>query len=393
MSKFKIDPILFDYIIVGAGMAGCVMAERIANILDKKVLIIEKRDHIGGNCYDYYDENGILIHKYGPHIFHTNMENVWQYLSQFTRWNNYQHHVLGFIDSKYVPIPFNLNTLHELLPKTKAEKLEEKLVNNFGFNIKIPILELKKSQDKDIKFLADFIYEKVFLNYTIKQWGVRPEELDSSVTERVPIHISRDNRYFQDKYQGLPKNGYHKMFKNMVKNSNIKIMMNTNFNEVMKTSNNKLNFLEDEFKGKLIFTGQIDELFNYEFGELPYRSLKFKFITKCQEYFQEVGTVNYPNDYNFTRITEFKHLTGQEHQKTSIVREYSKSYIREKDIPYYPIPKKEYENLYTKYLENANKINNLILLGRLAEYKYYNMDLVIDNALEIFMEMFQNDRK
>ena len=377
---------MFDYIIVGAGLAGCVMAERIANVLNKKVLIIEKRNHIGGNCYDYYDENGFLVHKYGPHIFHTNMENVWQYLSQFTEWHNYQHHVLGFIDGKEVPIPFNLSSLHELLPKKLSEKLEEKLINNFGFNTKIPILELKKSHDKDIKFLAEFIYGKVFLNYTKKQWGVKPEELNSSVTKRVPIHISRDNRYFQDKYQGLPRDGYQEMFKEMLNSSNIKVMLNSDFNEVIKLSKNQIFFLEKRFEGKLIFTGQIDELFNYEFGELQYRSLEFKSEIIDEEYFQKVGTVNYPNNYDFTRITEFKHLTGQRHKKTSIIREYSKSYKKEKDIPYYPIPKKECENLYSKYLENTKKINTLILVGRLAEYKYYNMDIVINKSLEKFDE-------
>ncbi len=377
---------MYDYLVIGAGLAGCVMAERIANILDKKVLIIEKRNHIGGNCYDCYNENGILVHKYGPHILHTNLEEVWEYLSQFTEWYEYQHHVQGFIDGKKVPIPFNLNSLHTLLPESIAISLEEKLIDKFGFNTKIPILELKKSEDKDIKFLADFVYEKVFLNYTKKQWGVLPEELDPSVTERVPIHISRDNRYFQDKYQGIPRKGYYKLFKNMLKNSNIKLLLNTNFKEVIKISDNKIHFLEDEFEGKLIFTGQIDELFNYEFGELSYRSLKFDSETIDKEYFQEVGTVNYPNNYEFTRITEFKHLTNQKDVKTSIVREYSKRYNSEDDIPYYPIPKKEHELIYEKYLENARRINNLLLVGRLAEYKYYNMDIVVNVALKIFKE-------
>jgi UDP-galactopyranose mutase len=382
---------MFDYVIVGAGLAGCVMAERIAAVSDKKVLIIEKRNHIGGNCYDYYDENGILIHKYGPHIFHTNLKHIWEYLSQFTDWYEYQHKVLGFIDGKKVPIPFNLNTLHELLPESLAEKLEEKLIDKFSFNTKIPILELKKSEDKDFKLLADFVYEKVFLNYTKKQWGVKPEELDSSVTERVPIHISRDNRYFQDKYQGIPKNGYHKLFEKMLKNPNIKLMLNTNFKEVIKIIDNKIYLLEKEFKGKLIFTGQIDELFNYEFGELPYRSLKFKSETIDKKYFQEVGTVNYPNNYEFTRITEFKHLTGQKQEKTNIIKEYPEIYNKEKNIPYYPIPKKENKNLYAKYLKNKKKINNLIIVGRLAEYKYYNMDLVVNEVFTKFKENILNE--
>lgn len=378
---------MFNYVVVGAGLAGCVMAERIATVLDEKVLLIEERNHVGGNCYDYYDESGILVHKYGPHIFHTSLENVWTYLSQFTDWYNYQHHVLGFIDGEKVPIPFNLNTMHELLPESMARNLEGKLIKKFGFNTKIPILELKKSEDEDLKFLADFIYEKVFLNYTKKQWGVKPEELDPSVTERVPIYLSKDNRYFQDKYQGLPLHGYHQMFQKMLKNPNIKIMLNTNFKELLKIQNNEIYFENKKFQGKLIFTGQIDELFNYEYGELPYRSLRFESKTLNKEYFQETGTVNYPNNYDFTRITEFKHLTGQKHEKTSIIREYPKPYNKNQDIPYYPIPKKEHNQLYKKYLEKASKINNLSLVGRLAEYKYYNMDLVTNEALTKFKEI------
>jgi UDP-galactopyranose mutase len=384
---------MYDYIIIGAGLAGCVMAERIANILDKKVLIIEKRNHIGGNCYDYFNKNNILVHKYGPHVFHTNLIEVWEYLSQFTQWNNYQLHVLGFIDNKKVPIPFNLNTLYELLPYDTAEKLEKKLIKKIGHKTKIPILELKeKSDDEDLKFLANFIYEKMFVNYTKKQWGITPEELDQSVTERVPIYISRDNKYFQDKYQGLPIDGYNKMFGKMVKNPNIKIMLDTDFNVVIKLLNNEIFFRGEKFDGKLVFTGQIDELFNYEFGELPYRSLQFEFETLDCEYFQEVGIVNYPNDQDFTRITEFKHFTNQENEKTCIVKEYPKTYNKDKNIPYYPIPQKEYHELYMKYFRKAAQINNLILVGRLAEYKYYNMDTVVDKALKKFNEILLNER-
>jgi UDP-galactopyranose mutase len=375
---------MYDYLIVGAGLAGCVMAERIANILDKKVLIIEKRNHIGGNCYDYLNENDILVHKYGPHLFHTDLLEVWEYLSQFTKWNNYQLHVLGFIDGKKVPIPFNLNTLHELLPDDSAEKLERKLLDKIGLNNKIPILKLRRSEDRDLKFLADYIYEKVFLNYTKKQWGIIPEELDPSVTERVPIYISRDDKFFNDIYQGLPINGYYKMFEKMVENPNIKIILKTNFNEVIKLVDNEIFFLGRKFDGKLIFTGQIDELFNYEYDELPYRSLKFEFESFDKEYYQEVGIVNYPNNQDYTRITEFKHFTNQENQKTCIVKEYPKPYCRETDIPYYPIPNIEYHNLYLKYLKKSEKIKDLILVGRLAEYKYYNMDTVVMEALQKF---------
>jgi len=382
---------MFNYIVVGSGFAGSVLAERIASILKKKVLIIEKRNHIGGNCYDYCNGDGILVHKYGPHIFHTNLKHVWDYISQFTEWYPYQHRVLGFIDGKKVPIPFNLNSLYKLFPQRMANLLEKKLIKVVGYNVKIPILKLKEAEDKDLKFLAEFIYENVFLNYTIKQWGMKPEELEPEVTERVPIYISRDDRYFQDKYQGLPKDGYHKMFEKMVSNPNIKILLNTDFKEVIDIDyeEKKIYFLGKEFKGKLIYTGEIDEFFNYEFGELPYRSLRFEFETLNIEYFQEVGTINYPNDYEFTRITEFKHLTGQKCFYTTIAKEYPQDYDRnipEKSIPYYPIPKKENIELYEKYRGMAKGFENVIFLGRLGEYMYYNMDIVIDRALRAFEE-------
>lgn len=377
---------MFDYIIVGAGLAGSVMAERIANNLNKKVLIIEQRNNIGGNCFDFYDKNGILVHKYGPHIFHTNSKKVWRYLSQFTEWHNYEHKVLGYVDGKKVPIPFNLNTLHALLPGALANDLENKLIDEYGLGNKIPILDLKKSTDEDFKFIADFVYEKIFLNYTTKQWGMKPEELDSSVTERVPIYISRDNRYFQDRYQGVPKNGYHKMFERMLENLNINLILKTDHKELIKIKEGKIYFKNTLFKGLLIFTGCVDELFDDKFGKLPYRSLNFEFETYRQEFYQEVGTVNYPNDFNFTRITEFKHITSQDNQKTTISKEYPKVFDDERDIPYYPIPKKEYGRIYEKYRKTANNIKNLMLIGRLAEYKYLNMDAVVERALISFEE-------
>lgn len=384
---------IFDYIIIGAGLAGSVLAERIANVLKKKVLVIEKRDHIGGNCYDYYDKNGILVHKYGPHIFHTNIKNVWDYISQFTEFYPYEHFVLSYINCKNVPIPFNINSLEELFPKDKAEYLKEKLLEKFGEEVKIPILELKKTDDKDLMALAEFIYQKVFLNYTRKQWGVEPEELDHSVTARVPVYISRDNRYFQDKYQGIPKKGYSAIFEKLLSNKNIEIVLNTDFKNIISLdySKKKIYLEKYEFKGNLLFTGPIDEFFDYKYGELPYRSIRFDFETLNQEYFQEVGTVNYPNDYDFTRITEFKHLTGQKCPKTTIVKEYPKKYKKHINIPYYPIPKSENKDLYKKYKKEANKWRNVLFLGRLAEYKYYNMDIVIDKALELFKEKIANE--
>lgn len=376
----------FQYIVVGAGFAGSVIAERISNILNKKVLLIEQKNHVGGHCYDYIDKNGIIIHKYGPHLFHTNYDNVYDYLSNFTEWDLYNHKVLAFIDGQKVPIPFNLNTLHKIFPKTLADKLEKKLIDKYTYNSKIPILELMKEKDKDLLFLANFIYEKVFKNYTIKQWEIKPENIDPNVTARVPIFIGKDDRYFNDKYQCVPKYGYSKIFNNMLNNKNIKILLNTSFNEIIDIDYNKhdIYLFKNKFKGKLIFTGMVDELFQFKFGYLPYRSLNLKFETINKELYQETATVNYPNNYKFTRITEFKHIHPVKTEKTTILKEYPQKFEFGKNNPYYPIFTDENNKKYNKYLEYSKKFENLILLGRLAEYKYYNMDQIINQALITF---------
>ncbi|MGG3832891.1 UDP-galactopyranose mutase [Geobacillus thermocatenulatus] len=379
---------MFDYVIIGTGFAGSVLAERIATQLNKKVLMIEKRNHIGGNAYDSYDSQGILIHNYGPHIFHTKVKKVWDYLSNFTDWHLYHHKVLGVIDGQKVPIPFNLNSINQLFPKNLAERLEKKLIENFGYNKKVPILKLREVEDTDLKFLADYIYEKVFLGYTTKQWGVTPEELDPSVTGRVPVYISRDDRYFQDPYQGMPKEGYTKLFERMLDHENIKILLNTDYKEVLQFNfeTGEASLFGQKFGGKIIYTGPIDYFFDYKFGQLPYRSLNFVFEQFNQEQVQEVGTVNYPNDYNFTRITEFKHLTNQSSDKTTTVKEFSQEYIPGKNIPYYPIKNDNNLELYRLYKEETRKYDNLIFIGRLAEYQYYDMDMVVAKALRVFSE-------
>lgn len=377
---------MINYIVVGAGLAGSVIAERIATQLNKKVLVIEKRNHIGGNCYDYRDENNIIVHKYGPHLFHTNNKEVVDYLSNFTEWQIYNHEVLAFIDGKKVPLPFNLNTLYELLPETKARKLEEKLLSKFGYGSRVPILKLKKTEDSDLKFLANFIYKKVFLNYTIKQWGIKPEEIDEKVTARVPVVIGKDNRYFSDKYQMVPKKGYTEMIKNMLSHRNIKLMLNTDFKEICQIKGTDFYILGTKFEGKIIYTGPIDELFDHKFGELPYRSIKMEFQTLDHEFFQEKATVNYPNDYDFTRITEFKHIHPVKTERTTILKEYPESYRRGKNEPYYPIFTNENLRKYEKNVECAKQFHNLVLVGRLAEYRYYDMDDVVARALEVFKE-------
>ncbi|MFZ8831620.1 MAG: UDP-galactopyranose mutase [Thermodesulfobacteriaceae bacterium] len=379
---------MFEFIVVGSGFAGSVIAERIANVLNRKVLIIEKRNHIGGNCYDYRDENNIIVHKYGPHLFHTDYKEVFDYLSNFTDWHIYHHKVLAFVDGKKIPLPFNLNSIYEVFPQELAKRLEVKLIEKYGYGTKIPILELLKEEDQDLKFLANYVYEKIYKNYTMKQWGLKPEEISPQVTARVPIYVSRDNRYFTDKYQVIPKDGYTKIFERMLNHPNIKIMLNTDFKEVISIDfeNKKIYFLGQEFKGKLIFTGMIDELFNFKYGFLPYRSLDLRFETIEQEYYQEAPVVNYPNDYDFTRITEFKHIHPVKSDKTTILKEYPKAYQPNVDIPYYPVFTKENQELYNKYKEEADKFENLVLVGRLAEYRYYDMDDVVKRALEVFEE-------
>ena len=359
--------------IVGAGITGITLAERFASF-KSRILIIEKRNHIGGNCYDFINKDRILVHKYGPHIFHTKYKEVWGYLSKFTEWIPYEHKVLGFFDGKFAPIPFNLNTLYQLLPK-QAEKLERKLVEGFGYGKKIPILELKQSRDQDLKFLADFIYEKIFLGYTQKQWGLKPEEIDPSVTARVPVLISYDNRYFQDKYQGIPKDGYTRMFKKMLTSKNIEVKLNTDFKEIK----NKMEY------DIIFYTGPIDEFFNYKHGRLNYRYLKINFKTLNQESYQPAAVINYPDlKYPFTRITEFKKLTRQTHPKTAIGEEHPSN----EGFMAWPILSEKNKKIFKNYWQEAKRLRkkNIYFVGRLGEYKYYNMDEAVKRALELFKE-------
>ena len=377
----------FHTIIIGAGYAGLILAERLATQQNQKVLVIEQRQHIGGNAYDRFDQHGVLIHEYGPHIFHTRSKEVWDYLSQFTEWHHYEHRVLAMIDGHEVPLPFNLNTMEQVFPKALADRLQNKLVDLLGYNVKVPILKLREQQDADLKFLADYVYEKVFLQYTLKQWGIGPEELDPTVTGRVPVYISRDDRYFQDKYQGLPLRGYTEMFKKMIDHPNIHLMLNTKFQDVMDISKDGHRLFGQPFDGEIIYTGKIDELFDYQYGELPYRSLRFEYDTYDIAYKQQVGQLNSPNHYDFTRITEFKHLTGQQHAKTTLAREYPQAYVRGENTPYYPIIAEENQQLYKRYKQLAYELSNVHLVGRLAEYRYYDMDAVVAAALKTYRKL------
>lgn len=367
---------IYDYLIVGSGYSGSVLAERITSELGKKVLIVDKRNHIAGNAYDEYNEDGILVHRYGPHLFHTKMKKVFDYLSNFTEWRDYSHKVLAVIDDKKVPVPFNLNSLRIYFGENEASRIERILLDKYQFGTKIPILKLLETEDKALKELANFIYEKIFLGYNLKQWGVRPEDLDKTVSGRVPVFISDDDRYFQDPYQAVPKYGYTAMFKNMLANPNIHLLLKTDYKEILNT----IKF------DKLIFTGPIDEYYDYIYGKLPYRSLNFEYKTLSQEYFQELTQVNYPNAHDFTRITEFKHITGQKHHQTTIAYEFPQEYIIGENDPYYPIPNDENHGNFEKYKELANKEKNVFFTGRLANYKYYNMDETVGVALQLFSQ-------
>lgn len=370
-----------DWLIVGAGFTGCVLAERIATQLGETVLLVDQRDHIAGNAYDCYDEHGILMHRYGPHIFHTNAQHIWDYLGQFTHWRSYYHQVLGVIDGQQVPIPFNFNSLYALFPQQFAAKLEKQLLELYEFNTKVPILKLRESASGDLKFLADYIYENIFKNYTQKQWDLNPEDLGSAVTGRVPIYLSRDNRYFQDRYQGMPNLGYTEMFRKMLDHANIRVLLNTPYQDIAS---------EVQYR-RMIFTGPIDEYFEHMHGELPYRSVHFGSGYDEKEQLQTVGTVNYPNEYRYTRITEFKHLTGQQHHGSSWMAEYPQPHVRGENDPYYPIPQQENRDLYQKYQVEAEKLKGQVLFaGRLGDYQYYNMDQAVARAMSLFNKQIKN---
>lgn len=363
-------------LVVGAGFSGAVIANLIATKLNEKVVVIDKKCHIAGNSYDYRDKNGIMIHKYGSHIFHTSNERAWDFVCQFGKFNQYMHKVIALIDGIETIIPFNFNTLYDLFPQTMARRLEEKLLEKFEYNTKVPILEFQKQDDKDLKYLSNYIYEKVFLHYTIKQWGVSPSNVDGAVTARVPVYLSKDNRYFQDKYQGIPLEGYTKLIENILFHKNIKIRLNTDFKDI---NSNKFD--------RIFYTGSIDEYFDYKYGQLPYRSVKFELEEYEREFYQSNSVVNYPCNYNFTRIHEYKHYLQDKTDKTVIAKEYSEAFELGKNERYYPIPKEENRILYEKYLKEANLNKNIYFLGRLGDYKYYDMDKAILRAIELFDDL------
>ncbi len=356
----------FDYLIVGAGFAGSVLAERLASQAGKRVLICDRRNHIGGNAYDHYDDAGLLVHKYGPHIFHTSAARVFDYLSRFTEWRPYQHRVRASVEGQLVPIPINLDTINALY----GLSLTSFGLDEFFASVAEPVAQVRTSEDVVVSRVGRELYEKFFRGYTRKQWGLDPSELDAAVTARVPTRTNRDDRYFTDTYQAMPLHGYTRLFERMLDHPHIKIMLNTDYREV-----------EDFVPYReMIYTGPIDEYFDCRYGKLPYRSLEFRFETDDAPVYQPYPVINYPNDYAYTRVTEFKYLTGQEHAKTTLVYEYP----RADGDPYYPVPRPENAALYDRYKRLADGTPGVHFVGRLATYKYYNMDQVVAQALATF---------
>jgi UDP-galactopyranose mutase len=364
---------MVDYLVVGAGLAGSVIAERLATQANKKILIIDKRNHIAGNTYDYYNKDGILVHQYGPHIFHTNSREVFEYLGQFTPWRPYEHRVLASVDGMLVPIPINLNTINALY----GLNLSSSEVDRFLKERAITKAQVRTSEDVVLGVVGKELYEKFFKGYTKKQWDLYPSELDASVAARIPTRNNRDDRYFSDTYQAMPLYGYTRMFETMLNHPNIKIMLNADFKEVERMI---------PFK-QMIYTGPIDYFFDYCYGKLPYRSIDFRFETFESEYVQKTGTINYPNEHLYTRSTEFKHVTGQKHPKTTVVYEYPTA----EGDPYYPVPRPENNLLYKKYQALAENTADTYFTGRLATYKYYNMDQVVAQSLTLFKKIMSNE--
>lgn len=400
----------YDVLVIGAGFAGAVTAGELARRGGKKVLVLERRDHIGGNAYDRLDEYGVLIHQYGPHIFHTNDKRVYDYLSQYTAWNGYQHRVAANIpDEKgtpqqrmQYPVPFNLTSLETAFGAEEGRRLGEKLIAAYGAEKKVTILELRQNEDPEIAALADYVYGHVFVHYTMKQWGQKPEDIDPNTTARVPVFLSRDDRYFQDTYQGLPVDGYTPIFEKILDHPHITVELNTDAADRLTLAGGKVLLDGEPFDGPVVFTGALDEFFGLRFGRLPYRTLEFVFETwrarqekvgfpdpehplRMPPFYQTHGTVNYTVDRPYTRITEFKHMTLQDlPDVTTTVKEYSKPYTGAPgEVPYYAIISPENNALYGKYAALAGEYKNLHLLGRLAEYKYYNMDAIVGRALAL----------
>lgn len=354
---------MFDCLIVGAGFSGSVLAERLASAHGRRVLIVDRRPHIGGNAFDCYDDAGVLIHRYGPHIFHCNAPEIFNYLSRFTEWRPYQHRVRVQVDGQLAPLPINLDTINQIY----GLSLSSFELEAWFASVAEPIVQICTAEDAVVSKVGRDLYNKIFRGYTRKQWALDPSELDAQVTARIPTRVNRDDRYFSDKYQAIPLYGYTRMFEQMLDHPNIQVMLNADYRDVRDAIAHR----------EVIYTGPIDEYFDFRLGRLPYRSLRFHFETHQAAQFQSVGTINYPNDYDYTRVTEFKHLTGQIHDRTTVVYEYPTA----DGDPYYPIPQPKNAALYKQYESLARATPDVLFAGRLGTYQYYNMDQVVAQAL------------
>jgi UDP-galactopyranose mutase len=368
-------------LVVGAGFTGSVLAERIASQLGERVVVIDRRYHIGGNAFDCVNEHGVIIHRYGPHIFHTNAPKVAEYLSQFTGWRPYEHRVRGLIEGQFVPLPFNLTSMETIFGESEGARLNKILTDEFGMGVKVPILKMRQSKSADIRRIADFIYQKVFLHYTVKQWGMTPEDLDASVSARVPVHLSRDDRYFQDSFQCMPSEGYASLFGRLLAHDLIEVRPGVGFKDVDGA----------EAFDRVIYTGPIDEFFDYAHGRLPYRSIRFDHrTTEAEEPLQSATVENYPTpatEHPYTRSTEYRLLTAQTGVRhTTRAFEYPEEYRPSENEPYYPIPREDNRALYRKYQGDAAKLRAVIFAGRLADYNYYDMDQAVGRALSCFQK-------
>ena len=375
----------YDCLVIGAGFAGAVAARELAERGGRRVLMLERREHIGGNAYDCLDQAGVLIHQYGPHIFHTGSRRVYDWLSRFTQWRDYQHRVVANVHGTLMPVPFNLTSLELAFGAETAARLERKLIETYGAEKKVTILDLRRSEDPEIARLADYVYENVFLHYTMKQWDQSPEEIDPNTTARVPVFLSRDDRYFQDPWQGMPLEGYTPMFERILDHPNITVELGVDARQRLELGTEGARLDGQAVQGPVIYTGAVDELFGCRFGRLPYRTLDFLFETHPVEFYQTHGTVNYTVSEPWTRITEFKYLTGQVlPDRTTIAKEISRAYTgAEGETPYYAIINPENNALYERYRALASGCPGVHLLGRLAEYKYYNMDAIVMRALDL----------
>lgn len=377
-------------IVVGAGLSGATIARLLAES-GKDVIVMDRRETIAGNAYDFVDTNGILIQPYGTHIFHTDDKEVFDFLSRFTEWNKYEHKALARVrKDKYVPVPFNLTSVDKLFTKDKAERIKKVLIDEIGMGKKESILKLKKHESKEIRDFADFVYKNIYYIYTMKRWGFRPEQLGKAVMDRAPVYVSYEDKYYADEYQYMPKHGFTEMIANMLRHPRIKLKLKTDASKEISLLDGKIYFGGKLFDGELVYTGCIDELFNYKHGVLPYRGLKLKFKTKKCESYQPSAVVNYTTSASHTRITEFTKFTCEPKMNTVIMKEYSVTYKKGKNIPHHPIPIARNYDHYDKYVEEAKAYNNLYLIGRLANYKYIDMDVAVKNAMDLYNEIQEN---